>query len=227
MKTRIITTAILFSGLFLNAQQINVGEYARAAKFSKTIDEINSGKSVLKYSDIQGNPFYKNGFAEARIGDTGTTILPVRYNMYKDAFEILNNSDIYAIPKDNAFSKFVYISTNEKFILTNDDEGIAGYFLVLADGKNKLLKKIAVKFSPEVPAPNTLIPGTPAKFENQRPIYYIKTDDNVIKLTKKSEDLLNALPSDKKDSAKDFIKTKKIKFNQELDLIALANFLNN
>ncbi len=226
MKTKIITIAILFSGLFLNAQQINVGEYARAAKFSKTIDEINNGKAVLKYSDIQGNPFYKNGFAEARIGDTGTT-LAVRYNLYKDAFEVLNNSDIYAIPKDNAFSKFVYISTNEKFILTNDDEGIAGYFLVLSDGKNKLLKKIAVKFSPEIPAPNTLIPGTPAKFENQRPVYYIKTDDNLIKLTRKSEDFLNALPNDKKDAVKDFIKTKKIKFNQELDLVALTNFLNS
>src|SRR6218665_162997 len=226
MKTKIITAAILFSGLFLNAQQISVGEYARAAKFSKTIDEINNGKAVLKYSDIQGNPFYKNGFAEAKIGDTGN-VLPVRYNLYKDAFELLNNSDIYILPKESTFSKFVFTATNEKFILANDDEGITGYFLVLADGKNKLLKKIAVKFTPEIPAPNTLIPGTPAKFENQRPVYYIKTEDNLIKLTKKTDDLLKILPNDKKELTKEFIKTKKIKFNQELDLIALANFLNN
>ncbi|WP_027383499.1 hypothetical protein [Epilithonimonas caeni] len=222
MKTIFITASLLLGGTFLQAQQIDL---ARNAHFVKSMDEINSGKSVLKYSDIQGNPFYKNGFSEARIGDTGTT-LPVRYNMYKDAFEVRNDSDIYAIPKENTFSKFVFVATNEKFILANDDEGFAGYFLVLTEGKNKLLKKIAVKFSPEVPAPNTLIPGTPAKFENQKPVYYIKTDENIIKLTKKSEDLLSALPSDKKDAVKDFIKTKKIKFNQELDLIALANFLN-
>jgi len=224
MKTIFITASLLFSGIFLQAQQIDL---ARNAQFVKSMDELNNGKSVLKYSDIQGNPFYKNGFAEARIGDTGTTTLPVRYNMYKDAFEVRNDGDIYAIPKENVFSKFVFVATNEKFILSNDDEGFASYFLVLADGKNKLLKKISVKFNPEVPAPNTLLPGTPAKFENQKPVYYIKTDGNVIKLTKKSEDLLNALPSDKKESTKEFIKTKKIKFNQELDLIALANFLNN
>ncbi|WP_312767340.1 hypothetical protein [Epilithonimonas sp.] len=223
MKTIIITTSLLLSGLFLNAQQIDL---ARNAQFVKSMDEINNGKGVLKYSDIQGNPFYKKGFSEAKIGDTGST-LPVRYNLYKDVFELLNNNDIYTLPKESSFSKFVFASTNEKFILTNDDEGFAGYFQVLVDGKNKLLKKMAVKFSPEVPAQNTLVAGIPAKFENQRPIYFIKTEDNIIKITKKSEDLLNALPADKKETAKDFIKTKKIKFNQELDLIALANFLNN
>ncbi|WP_374441656.1 hypothetical protein [Epilithonimonas sp.] len=225
MKTKFITAAILFSGLFFNAQQISVGEYARAAKFNKIIDEINNGKTVLKYSDIQGNPFYKNGFSNARVGDTGTT-LPVRYNIFKDSFEVLNENDIYAIPKDNSFAKFVFVSSNEKFILEKDNEGFAGYFLVLTEGKNKLLKKFAVKFNPEVPAPNTMIPGTPAKFETLKPVYFIKTEDDIIKLTKKSDDLINALPSDKKDAVKDFIKSNKIKMTEELDLIKLVNFLN-
>jgi len=38
--------------------------------------------------------------------------------------------------------------------------------------------------------------------------------------------LVNALPADKKDAAKDFIKTNKIKLNEELDLIKLVTFLN-
>lgn len=222
MKTIFITTTLLFSGIFLQAQQIDL---ARNAQFVKSMDEINNGKAVLKYSDIQGNPFFKKGFSEAKIGDTGNT-LPVRYNLYKDTFELLNNSDIYSLPKETSFSKFVFTATNEKFILTNDNEGFVGYFQVLADGKNKLLKKIAVKFSPEVPAQNTLVAGIPAKFENQRPVYYIKTEDNLIKLTKKSDDLIKVLPNDKKDSAKDFIKTNKLKMNDELDLIKLSNFLN-
>lgn len=225
MKTIIILACLSISNISLQAQQISLGEIARNTKFSKNIDEVNNGKAVLKYNDIQGNPFYKSGFSNAKVGNM-ETILPVRYNLYKDSFEVLNNNDIYSLPKDNAFSKIVFQSNNEKFILSNDDEGFAGYFLVLTDGKNKLLKKITVKFSPEIPASNSLIPGTPAKFEDQKPVYYIKTDDNIIKLTKKSDDLVNALPSDKRDAAKDFIKTKKIKFNQELDLIALTNFLN-
>ena len=222
MKTIIITANLLFIGTFLQAQQIDL---ARNSQFVKSMDQINNGKTVLKYSDIQGNPFYKKGFSEAKIGDTGT-ILPVRYNLYKDSFELLNNNDIYSLPKESSFSKFIFTDTNEKFILENDNNGFAGYFLVLADGKNKLLKKIAVKFSPEVPAPNTMVSGIPAKFENQKPVYFIKTEDNLIKLTKKSDDLINALQADRKESVKDFIKTNKIKLAEESDLIKLVNFLN-
>jgi len=226
MKAIIITASLLFSSTILNAQYLsNFNDIARTARFNKIIDEVNNGKAVLKYSDIQGNPFYKKGFSNAKIGDTGTT-LPVRYNIFKDNFELLNDNDIYAIPKDNSFSKFVFVSSNEKFILEKDDAGYAGYFLVLCEGKNKLLKKINVKFNPEVPAPNTMISGTPAKFETLKPVYFIKTEDGIIKLTKKSDELINALPLDKKDMAKDFIKTNKIKLTEELDLIKLVNFLN-
>lgn len=223
MKTVFGALSLLISGIFVQAQQIDL---ARNAQFTKSMDEINNGKAVLKYSDIQGNPFYKNGFSEAKIGDTGN-ILPVRYNLYKDTFELLNNSVIYTLPKESTFSKFVFTGTNEKFILTNDDEGFAGYFLVLADGKNKLLKKIAVKFSPEVPAQTTLVAGIPAKFETQRPVYFIKSEENIIKISKKADDFLKLLPDTKKDSTKEFIKAKKLKLNQENELIALANFLNN
>jgi len=226
MKTIIITASLLFTNTFLNAQYLsNFNEIARTARFNKILEEVNNGKAVLKYSDIQGNPFYKSGFSNAKVGDV-EHILPVRYNLYKDSFEVLNNNDIYSIPLDNAFSKFIFLNTNEKFILSNDDAGVAGYFLVLTEGKNKLLKKLSVKYSPEVPAPNTLISGTPAKFEVQKPIYFIKTEDNVIKLTKKADDLINAIPAGKKDATKDFIKTNKIKMTEELDLIKLVNFLN-
>ncbi|RRQ47151.1 hypothetical protein [Chryseobacterium sp. SC28] len=225
MKPIIISASLFFGVIFVQAQQISVGEMARTARFSKVIDEINNGEAVLKYSDIQGDPFYKSGFSKAKVGDA-ENILSVRYNMYKDAFEVLNDSDIYAIPRNNAFSKITFIPSNETFILLNDDAGVAGYFLLLAEGRNTLLKKMAVSYSPEMPAPNTMIAGSPARFDLQKPIYFIKTEDNFIKITKKAEDLINALPADKKDVAKDFIKTNKIKMNEEADLIKLVTFLN-
>lgn len=225
MKIIIITASLFFGVICLNAQQISVGDVARTAHFNRIIDEINNGKAILKYSDIQGNPFYKSGFSPAKIGDDKTP-LSVRYNMYKDAFEVLNNTDIYSLPKNIAFSKITFTDSNEKFILSTDDIGVAGYFLVLADGKNKLLKKTPVIYSPEIPAPNSMVAGSPARFDNQKPIYYIKIDDNIFKITKKTDDLINAFPADKKEVAKDFIKSNKIRLNQELDLIKLVTFLN-
>ena len=221
MKTFFLSVSLLFSGICLHAQI----DLARNAKFFKSLDEINNGKAVLKYSDIQGNPFFKKGFSEAKIGDNDN-ILSVRYNLYKDTFELLNNGDIYSLPKEKSFSKFVFTATGDKFILLNSTDGSAGYFQVLTDGKNKLLKKNIVKFNPEVPAPNTMVSSIPAKFENQKPIYYLKMEDNLIKLTKKEAELINSLPADKKGATKDFIKTNKIKVTEELDLIKLVTFLN-
>ena len=88
MKTIIITASLLFTNTFLNAQYLsNFNEIARTARFNKILEEVNNGKAVLKYSDIQGNPFYKSGFSNAKVGDA-EHILPVRYNLYKDSFEV-------------------------------------------------------------------------------------------------------------------------------------------
>ena len=117
------------------------------------------------------------------------------------------------------------MTTGEKLVLINTNDELSGYFFELADGKNKLLKKVSTKFKKEIPAPNTLIPGIPAKFEKQSPNYYIKTNQNLIKVPKNSKELLSHFPENKTDLEK-FIKTNKINIKQEIDLIKLVNFLN-
>lgn len=228
MKTIIITASLLFVGIFSNAQQhMTLGEAARAARFNKIIDEVNNGPKKLKYADIQGSPYYYANFVPARVGDT-SGVIPIRYSPFLDSVEILdsNSGNVYEIPKEEAYPKFTFQTTNEKLVLVNTNNEYSGYFFEVVGGKNRLLKKISTKFKDEIPAPNSLVSAIPAKFEVQRPVYFIKTEDNVIKLTKKADDLLNTLPSDKKDATKDFIKANKIKLNEELDLIKLVTFLN-
>lgn len=227
MKTIIITASLFFSGILLQAQQVTLGDVARTARFNKIIDEVNNGPKKIKYSDIQGTPYYNLNFAPARVGDT-SGIIPIRYNPFLDTIEIMdsNTGSVYELPKEEAYPKFTFQNTNEKLVLTNTNNEYSGYFFELVGGKYRLLKKILTKFKDEIPAPNSMVSGTPAKFEAQKPIYFIKTNDSVIKVTKKADDLVNALPADKKDSTKDFIKTNKIKLNEELDLIKLVTFLN-
>ncbi len=228
MKTIIITASFLLFGTISYAQQnSNFNDIARTAHFNKTIDEINDGPKKLKYSDIQGSPYYFANFVPAKVGDT-SGIIPVRYNPFLDTVEILDNNtgNVYELPKEEAYPKFTFETTHEKLVLVNTNNEYSGYFFELVGGKNRLLKKVITKFKPEIPAPNSLLPSTPAKFEKLKPIYFIKTEDNTIKITKKADDLLNALPADKKDSVKDFIKTNKIKLTEELDLIKLVTFLN-
>lgn len=227
MRKIIITASVFLIGISAQAQQLNVGEIARTARFSKIIDEVNNGPKKLKYSDIQGSPYYYANFVPAKLGETSATI-PIRYSPFLDSVEIMdsNTGNVYEIPKEEAYPKFTFETTKEKLVLVNTNNEYSGYFFELIAGKNRLLKKVITKFVDETPPPNTLISGIPAKFEVQKPIYFIKTEDNLIKITKKADDLLNALPSDKKDSVKDFIKTNKIKLNDQLDLIKLVTFLN-
>ena len=227
MKTIFIVAGIFLSGISLQAQQISVTEMARTARFSKIIDEVNNGPKKLKYSDIQGSPYYYANFVPARVGDT-SGIIPIRYSPFLDSVEIMDNNtgNVYELPKEEAYPKFTFQTTNEKLVLVNTNNEFSGYFFELVGGNSRLLKKVITKFKDEIPAPNSLLPSTPAKFEVLKPIYFVKTGDNLIKVTKKADDLINALPADKKDVAKDFIKTNKIKLNEELDLIKLVTFLN-
>ena len=71
MKKSLIAALVLTGIIFTQAQQVSsVSEIARMAKFSKVIDEINNGKQKIKYSDIQGIPYYTATFEDARVGDT-------------------------------------------------------------------------------------------------------------------------------------------------------------
>ena len=225
MKTILISILLLISSNFLQAQQVTLSEIARQSKFTKIIDEINNGKQKIKYSDIQGIPYYSKDFLKGRVGDTSSTV-PIRYNTFLDTIEILVNSDVYEIPKEDSYPKFTIEKTNERLVLVNTYDDYAGYFFELTSGKNRILKKIITHFRDAVPAPNSLIAGTPARFETLKPIYFIKTEDSLIKIPKNTKDLPALFP-EKKDEISAFLKSNTIKTNNEADLIKLANFFNN
>lgn len=208
----------------LQAQQISVSEIARNARWSKQIDEVNNGKQKIKYSDIQGIPYYNANFEPARVGDTSASV-PIRYNSFLDTVEILVNTDVYEIPREESYPKFIYEKSGAKLVLVNTHDELAGYFFELAPGKNRLLKKVTTKFHDAVPAPNSMIPGTPAHFEALKPAYFIKTEDAMIRIPKNVKDL-PAVFTGRETEVAHFIKTNKIKVTSEPDLIKLNNFLN-
>lgn len=223
---KIIYSIVLLavSTLSVNAQQITLGDVARNSKFNKLIDEVNNGKQKIKYSDISGIPYYSAGFVRAKVGDTPNYV-SIRYNTFLDSIEIMADNTVYEIPREESYPKFTFEGTNEKLVLVNSGDEFAGYFFEVATGKNRLLKKVTTKYYDAIPAPNTMIAGSPARFETLKPIYFIKTETGLIKIPKHAKDLAVSLP-DQKDSVNEFLKTNKIKTNSEADLIKLTQFLN-
>ena len=220
----IFSLAFLSVMLFAEAQQISVSDVARNIKFNKTINEINNGKQKISYSDIQGIPYYTKGFVNARVGDTSSWV-PIRYNSFLDTIEILDKLEVYEIPKEQSYPKFTLEKTNEKLVLLNTGDQYAGYFFELSDGKYRILRKVITKFYDAVPAPNSLISGTPARFEMERPIYFIKTENGIVRVPKNIKELPAMFP-EKKDELNNFLKSNKIKLNSEEDLLKLGVLLN-
>ncbi|WP_285270353.1 hypothetical protein [Kaistella rhinocerotis] len=225
MKTIYTIISLFAVSVSLHAQQITVGEVARQAKWTKLIDEVNNGKQKIKYSDIEGIPYYNRTFLPARVGDTSASV-PIRYNSFLDTVEILVNTDVFEIPREESYPKFIFENSGEKLVLVNTHDENAGYFFELSGGKNRLLKKVITKFHDAVPAPNSMIPGTPARFELLKPAYFIKTETGLIRIPKNTKDLIPNFP-EREAELSNFIKMNKIKLTSEPDLIKLNNFLNN
>lgn len=225
---KIIYIIIFLAVLNLSGQSGQLSEVSNAVRvsnFNKMIDEINNGKEKIKYSEINGIPYYSAGFVRAKVGET-TSYVPIRYNTFLDTLEIMaDNKTVYEIPREESYPKFTFEGTGEKLILVNSKDEYAGYFFEITNGKQKLLKKITTKYFDAIPAPNSMIAGSPARFETLKPVYFIKTETGLVKIPKNTKDLAASFPN-KKDAMNDFLKTNKIKLNQEVDLIKLAAFLN-
>lgn len=230
MKNNLIITIFTVFGISIHAQQNrSMDSYQQDVRFNQYMEKLNHVEKKLGYADIEGSPFYKANFLPARFGNSAT-VFPIRFNCYTDTIEMLNGDNIYEIPKTNIvkgseLSKFTFKNSNETLILVDTYDEHSGYFFLLVNGKNQLLKKITIEFKPEIPAPNHLIKSIPARFEKQFFSYFIKTENNFVRVPTKTEDLLFHFPENK-DEINDFILKHKLRISKETDLAKLVTFLN-
>jgi hypothetical protein len=212
----------LFGALiFTQAQQISTREISSTIRFNNQIEEFNNGTEKIKYSDIKGIPYYYPQFINAKIGDTKTSA-PIRYNSFLDTIEIVNKEDVYQLPKEESNPSFTFETTKEKLVYVKTEDIYSGYFFELNEGKFRILKKIITKYQPATASPNPMIPGNPAIFMPQKPIYFIKGENSFIKINN-SKELAENFPEKR---ISEFISKNSIKLSREADLIKLGNFLN-
>lgn len=183
----------------------------------------STGK-VLNYGDILGSPYLNKEFSNAKTAANNEQVL-VRYNSYSDQVEFKKNEDVQVLPKSSEFSRIEISNPKQVIVLLDTSDELSGYFFELANGKNILYKKIKTNFIDFVPATNGYVNDKPATFKTLAPVYYIKTENSLIKKPKNQKDIISQFP-DKKDSLTTFFKSNKIKFDKEGDLTKLVNFLN-
>ena len=106
MKSIITIAITLFTAVSMNAQ---ANFFNEAIRWNKFIDRVNSPKGQqLNYSDIEGDAYFGKYFITANI-ENATSLIKTRYNMYTDTVELMNEQDIFELPKAQKYSRISFL----------------------------------------------------------------------------------------------------------------------
>ncbi len=187
-----------------------------------------------RYEGLRGTPYFLPEWIKGRVEMTAGqnyTNVPLKFNAYQQQLILLrawaNNDSI--IVDANQVKRFILKNDNGQTYLfqrlptakTNDQNLKDGYFLVLYEGKNVLLKRIAKTFKQadyKNPYSNDVRYDA---FTNVFSYYLLKPDQTLTKVKLSDKSLIDAL-GDRKDELKAFVKQENLYFKDENDAITLV-----
>ncbi len=172
--------------------------------------------------DVEGSPYLLDEYTDGRIKAGNTVyILPLRYNIYFEAFEVDR-------PEGNTFLNSAAVDSvyfnNSIFIFKRENKEEKVYEVLFHSDKIKLLKKHTVKFKPGsfgVPFKADVYPS----FKKATPLYYFQLNAREVTPFSSFNNLYKAFP-EKKDLLKQEIKTNKLKQKRDKDLIRLFKYIS-
>jgi hypothetical protein len=224
MKKLVYTLALIFVSQIILAQttttytSFSIPVSSKSRTTGGGVVTHNTGGTI---SSIKGSPyldeFFLPGTIELSDGEVIENI-PIRYNVNQDVIEIDNNGEILAINKPDKVRKVMY---NDRVFIYNpylikDSKNKNAYFEEITIGKNTIYLKRTNPLKLETHNSNFGKSGTGASFYQMGLHFYVKANaDEVYKLNKKN--FLDHLTSHKSEMKK-YIKTRKIKFDNEGDV---------
>lgn len=179
---------------------------------------------------VDGNP-YSNGknFDRVSIDGYSKNVQDLRYNAYADEMEFSNKNEIYYIDKIEG-TVINFPTMNKTYIVKKYDylgNTKVGYLVLLSkkDGKYGLFKREKVELIPGEKSPNAYGKDSNDYYAKEKDLYLVSNGNTFYKLPKNINELAGQLSLDQK-SVKDFVKSNKINFSKEADLIKLFDFIN-
>ncbi len=196
----------------------------------------NTGGSVLKNvvadkekDNAVGSPYANDLYLSTQISGTDN-VFQTRYNAYTDEVEVRYDDAVFVIPKEEQYKTIYYKLSNTKLQLmrynAQKDEYIFGYlFELFAQEKVAIYKREKVTFQAQREPVNGYSQPIPAKYNKNNPEYYIKIDESKVVPFPKNKKALQSLFPDKNEAISTYLKSEKISFKEEADLIKLTKFL--
>lgn len=208
--------------------------------FQSTSQIVGTGPNGMintidhRYEGLRGTPYFlpdwNKGQVEMTAGQNYTNV-PLKFNAYRQQLILLrtwagNDSiivDAYQVKRftlkntDGQTYQFKRLPTTVK---TSDPVLKDGYFLVLYEGKNTLLKRIAKTFRPADYKNPYATDVRYDAFQDVFSYYLLKPDETLTKVKLSDKSILDAL-GDRKDELKAFVKQEKLYFKTDNDAITL------
>lgn len=189
--------------------------------------KINTSKNNSG-ENIKGTPFTTDDFVLGTVIGYKNKYL-LRYNAFNDQMLAKRRDDNIVIVNKETITEVTFIDGTKYVVFDYTFDGIKmnGYLEVLLSNSTiSLLKKEVINFRPaQKPATGYDQPKPPA-FKKGRDRYLISNKKGEINSFNKKKDFLNFFPDTKNDIEK-FIKSNKIKFTKEKDLIRLVKHINS
>lgn len=239
MINRILICLILLAGsissVFSQVQNVNIGG-------SYTGTFMLSGGADAEYA-VAGSPYLSETwmFGTLKIKEDmetqGKGKLPeelkglFRYNLYAQEFEMVHNSDTFAI---NAPFNIKTISISNMdfihglFVEKNSRRDCLGsaYFQVLSKGDCKLLMRHGVQIKGgSAPVTYGWASGADA-FVKYKHLYYQESDGSEVIILKNRKKCIKQLFADRYREVEQFIKSERINIKNDSELAEVFNFYN-
>ena len=187
-----------------------------------------------RYEGLRGTPYFLSGWSKGEIDMTNGrhyVDVPIKFDAFRQALILLrpkmgNDSIIIDQTMVNGFRLVgtegqEYVFKRYPNVKSPDDVADGSYFLVLYEGKTRLLKRIAKTFKgadyKQPYSPNVRYDS----FQNDHAYYLPKTNQRLTKVKLSKKSLLDAL-SDKGDAVKTFADSRGLAVKSENDAVTLV-----
>ena len=192
-----------------------------------------------RYEGLKGTPYFLPDWIKGQVEMTtgkNYTNVPLKFNAHKQQLILLRtgSGNDSIIVDANQVKRFVLNNNDGQTYLferlptakTNDQALKDGYFLVLYEGKNALLKRIAKTFkSADYKNPYASDIRYDA-YQNAFSYYLLKPDQTLTKVKLSDKSIMDAL-GDRKDELKAFVKQENLMFKTDNDAIMLVKKYDN
>lgn len=212
---------------------ISIMSYAQAGNENVSYSTGNffmrSNRPSSKEYVVDGSP-YTNGdkFNKVTIKGYSKEVQDLRYNAYEDEMEFKNGSELFYTNKENNLKiQFPDLKkTYESLTYTYDGKTKSGYLVLLVENpKFSLYKREKMELLRGEKSPNAYGKDANDYYAKETDLYLIAKDKKFSKFPKNTSEASGFFSIDKKE-LETFVKSNKINFNKEPDMIKLVEFVN-